>query len=223
MSYADRTRRPPRTLTDREVKKLLNVTGAHKLGFRDHVIISLALGCGLRESEIVGLNVADVTRDGRAPVRVIQLPIFKGKSRPDANPRDHTVHVPDATFYKLELYLRSSRAPYFLEAEEGRGRGVWGYEGLGPEAAPLFLSRKGNRLSTRQVREMFATWQARAGLDVRYRFHELRHTAITAVRRRTKDIRIASRFARHANIATTVRYDHASDEEIAAAVKGLVA
>ncbi len=214
MSYADRTRRPPRTLTDREVKKLLNVTGAHKLGFRDHVIISLALGCGLRESEIVGLNVADVTKDGRAPVRVIQLPVFKGSRRPDADPRDHTVHVPDATYYKLELYLRTTRkGPSSVDEHEG----IW------PDRSPLFLSRKGNRLSTRQVREMFQTWQARAAFDVRYRFHELRHTAITAVRRRTKDLRIASRFARHASITTTLRYDHASDEEIAAAVKGLLA
>src|SRR5207247_11226883 len=154
---------------------------------------------------------------------VIQLPDFKGKATPDPNPPHHTRHLADSTFYKLELYLPSSPPPFFLRGGGGRGRGVWGYEGLGPEAAPLFLSRKGNRLSTRQVREMFATWQARAGLDVRYRFHELRHTAITAVRRRTKDIRIGSRLRRHGNIATTVRYDHASDEEIAAAVKGLVA
>ena len=65
MGFADRTRRPPRTLTDTEIAKLLAVTGEHKDGFRDHVILSLALGTGLRIHEIVGLNVGDVSPDGR--------------------------------------------------------------------------------------------------------------------------------------------------------------
>jgi site-specific recombinase XerC len=95
---------------------------------------------------------------------------------------------------------------------------------------PLFVSTRGNatgaagrRLSTRSVREMFMSWQIRAGFDQHHNFHALRHTAISTVRRQTKDIRLAQRFARHANIATTVRYDHVSDEEVAAATKGLPA
>jgi site-specific recombinase XerD len=86
---------------------------------------------------------------------------------------------------------------------------------------PLFSSRKGNRLSLRQVRGMFRRWQEKAGIDHFYRFHELRHTAITNVRRKTKDIRIAQLFARHANIETTLRYEHASDEELVHAVKDM--
>lgn len=211
MTYAERTRRPPRTLTDREVKKLLAVTGAAKHGFRDHVIISLALGCGLRESEIVALNVGDVIRnpgDPFTPKRIIQLRVFK-RAGAGADPNDQRVHVPDATWYKLQKYLRT------LSYKDVGGTAI--------EDRPLFPTRQSERLSDRALRLMFRQWQIRAGFDHVYNFHALRHTAISTVRRQTKDIRLAQRFARHANIATTVRYDHVSDEEVAAAVKDLVA
>jgi integrase/recombinase XerC len=206
VSYAERTRRPPRTLTDREVKKILDVTGKAKDGFRAHMIISLALGCGLRESEIIALDVGDVSADGRKVKRIIQLRDFK-RAGAGADPKDQRCHVPDATYYKLEKYLRAKWGDQSLAGDLGR---------------PLFPSRQGRRLCDRQVRRMFAAWQVRAGFDQHYNFHCLRHTAITSVRRRS-DIRLAQRFARHANIATTVRYDHVSDEEVAAAVKGLTA
>lgn len=212
MSYAERTRRPPRTLTDREAKRLLKVTGEAKAGYRDHVIISLALGCGLRESEIVALDVGDVTRDGRKPRRIIQLRVFKGAGKGRGREADfQRVHVPDATYYKLEKYLRNFDPRFGDSARRYR-----------PDA-PLFWSRQGNRLSDRTVRLMFHKWQKAAGFDTLYNFHTLRHTAITNVRRTSKDIRIAQKFARHVNIGTTVRYEHASDEEVAAAVKELAA
>jgi site-specific recombinase XerD len=66
---------------------------------------------------------------------------------------------------------------------------------------------------------MFRRWQVAAGFDHLYNFHCLRHTAGSIVRRRTKDIRLAQLFARHANIATTTIYDHPSDEEMRAAIK----
>jgi integrase/recombinase XerC len=209
MSYAERTKRPPRTLTDAEVKKILKVTGEAKAGFRDHMIISLALGCGLRESEIVALTVDDVAKaDGKTPKRIIQLKVFK-RAALDANPNDHRVHVPDATYYKLAKYLASIEASKLYRD------------------TLIFTSRNGTSwtkgICTRQIRRMFRGWQERAGFDQIYNFHCLRHTAITGVRRKTGDIRLAQRFARHASIATTVRYDHVSDEELAAAVKGITA
>jgi integrase/recombinase XerC len=52
----------PATLTRSEQQSLLEVSASHP---RDHMIFSLALGTGLRLSEIVGLNVGDVfTPDG---------------------------------------------------------------------------------------------------------------------------------------------------------------
>ncbi len=207
MSYADRTKRPPRTLSDAEQRQLLKVSGEHADTFRDHLIFSMALGTGLREGEIVALDLGDVIH-GKKVRRMIQLRYYARKgNHPDAfDDADQRVHLPDGTFYKLEKYVRTK----------------WGAMlGHAPPEDPLFSTRQSERLSTRRTRELFGEWQQVAGFDHLYRFHELRHTAITNVYRKTKDIRIAQRFARHARIDTTTRYEHASDQEVANAIRGL--
>lgn len=200
MAYATRNRRPPRTLTDAEVARLLKVSGEHVSGFRDHMIFSFALGCGLRESEIVALDVEDVVAsDGRTPRRTIQLRVYKyGGGHSD--PKAQRSPLSDSTYYKLQKYLK-----------------VTGFR-----SGPLFRSRKGGkRLSDRAVRTMFAKWQRAARFDHVYPFHHLRHTSISNVQRAARDLRVTQIFARHANINTTTIYEHASDEEVVRAVRGL--
>ena len=75
-NYADATR-TPRTLTEREQRALLKVTGEHRAGYRDHVLYAMALGTGLREHELIALSVGDVFRDG-SPRRRLLLSVFKG-------------------------------------------------------------------------------------------------------------------------------------------------
>jgi len=208
MAFAARTRRPPRTLTDAETARLLKVTGEHRDGFRDHLIISLALGCALRESEIVGLDFRDVTRDGRTPKRTIHLRTFKGSKRDGASAEGQRVPLPDGCFYKLEKYLRIVLP------------GSGAHPELTPEA-PLFESREGHRLSDRRVRSLFRRWQEVAGFSKPYHFHALRHTSLTNLYRSTRDINLVSRFARHASIVTTTIYAHVSDEDVLRAAKGL--
>ena len=67
----------PTTLTADEQALILRVTASN---LRDYVIISLALGTGLRLAEIVGLNVGDVYGPGGVPkVRVrVRREIAKG-------------------------------------------------------------------------------------------------------------------------------------------------
>jgi integrase/recombinase XerC len=204
VSYAERTKRPPRTLTDAEQERLLKVSGKHADTFRDHVIFSLALGTGLREGEICALDVRDVMRPDGHTKRSIQLRHFarKGKHRDNVDARAQLVHLPDGTYYKLEKYVSHISA-------------------AASPSQPLFPSRQSERLSTRRLRELFREWQKRAGFDKFYRFHDLRHTAITNAYRASKNIRIAQRVARHARLDTTTRYEHASDQEVAAAVRGL--
>ncbi len=67
----------PTTLTADEQRLILRVTTDHP---RDHLIISMALGTGLRLAELVGLNVGDVyAPDGTPKVRVrVRKEIAKG-------------------------------------------------------------------------------------------------------------------------------------------------
>ena len=83
------------------------------------------------------------------------------------------------------------------------------------------MSRKGNRLSTRQVRHAFQLWQERAGFERRFSFHSVRHSAITNIYEGTRDIRLAQRFARHKSIITTQIYTHPTDEAPLRAVQEL--
>lgn len=201
-AYAATIRRPPRTLTEAEQARLLKVTGEHRDGFRDHVILAVVLGTGLREHEIAALNVGDVLHeDGRARRRLV-LRVFK---RATADPAPQEVFVPDSLWYKLaKLISWKGARDESLDAE-----------------APLFVSRIGERIATRTLRHLFGVWQRRAGFDRRFSFHALRHTCLTNAYRATRDIRLVQRLARHKSVDTTTVYAGPSDEELLQVVRDL--
>src|SRR2546428_11569399 len=62
--------RAPETMTGSEQASLLRATAD---AIRDHVLYSMALGTGLRLSELLGLNVGDVSPDGREARRRVTL------------------------------------------------------------------------------------------------------------------------------------------------------
>jgi integrase/recombinase XerC len=188
----------PKTLTKREITGLLNSV-RKSTQTRERTLFTLALTTGLRCHELVGLNVRDVLRPDGDIVRSLQLRVFKGH----INPQSQVVFFSRKARLALKnwLTLRTVRSePLTLES-------------------PLFLSRRGLRLSLRQVRWLFRECQLRAGFDRRFGFHALRHTACTKLYHATKDIRLTQRFARHASIVTTMIYTHPSDEDLAAAVE----
>jgi len=201
MSYAESTR-TPRTLTDAEQARLLKVTGEHARGFRDHVLLSFALGTALREAELLALNVGDVFGVGGKARRRVQLRVFK-RSNDDESMQE--VVLPDPLRAKLEKLWRWKKQ---------RG------EGLEPDA-PLFVSRRGLRLSSRQLRNLFHVWQERAGFERVLSFHSTRHSSLTNIYRRTRDIRLTQRVARHKSITSTIRYAGPSDEDVLRAVRDL--
>lgn len=187
----------PTTMTAWEQKALLQ---ASRNSPRDHTLISLALGTGLRLQELLGLDVGDVAPDGITARTRVRLPpaITKGC-------RGGEVFLSRRLVGKLEKYLR-------WRASQGEDL----HEGL-----PLFSSQHGNRLSKRRAQQILRAWQERAGFDRLHGFHSLRHTAITNLYRSTKDILLTQRFARHAHLATTTAYTHATDEDLQASVQRL--
>jgi len=82
-AYVESIRRAPRTLTEREQKALLRVTGEHRAGWRDHVLFAMALGTGLRAHELVALDAGDVFDDAGRVRRRLALRVFKGDGRDD--------------------------------------------------------------------------------------------------------------------------------------------
>src|SRR5205807_128443 len=94
-------------------------------------------------------------------------------------------------------------------------------ESLEP-SAPLFVSRKGNRLSTRQVRRLMHQWQKRAGSEKSHNFHTLRHSACTNLYRKTKDVRMVQILSRHLSLQNVMRYTHPTDEDLLQSVQSLL-
>ena len=188
----------PPTLTAAEQKAILRITRDHP---RDHAIISIALGTGLRLAEIVGLDVGDLFM-------------------PDGTPRSR-VHV------RAAIAKGGRAADVFLPAKLlPKLRRLWGFkrqrgEEVSP-VGPVFCSQSGRRISKRRVQTSWASWQAAAGLDRHYPFHALRHTAVTSVYRASRDLFLAQRFARHVSPLTTIVYTHPSDEELRLRVRALV-
>lgn len=195
----------PKTLTEVEQTALLKITDTTDTA-RDHMLFSIALGTGLRESELVALNVGDVTnpRTKRASRRVV-LSVYKRSSKGTDTGVPQEIMFPDSVVRKLNKFLRWKAA---------RGESI-------EASAPLFMSRNRRRLATRTLRELFGKWQERAGFEKHHNFHTLRHTACSNLYRRTKDIRLVQRFARHAHITTTQIYTKPSDEDLLLAVRNL--
>jgi site-specific recombinase XerC len=187
----------PQTLTRGEQKAILRATARNH---RDHLIYSLALGTGLRLAEIVGLNVGDVYGPGGKPKNRLRLrpEIAKGG-------RSGDVFMPDALLVKFRRFWRHKATRR---------------EGLGADD-PLFCSQSCRRISPRRVQFAFRTWQQKAGFDRLYPFHSLRHSSITNVYRRSRDLYLAQRFARHVSPLATTVYTHPSDEELWQGIRGL--
>lgn len=119
----------PRCLSPREEETLLGALSRRKDAERAFMLYRLLLVTGLRIGEALRLNAEDATR-AKIEVRV------KGWTREgEKRERTKTVYLPKALREHLAQYLRFKRR---------RG------ESLEP-AAPLFVSREGTRLSSRQV------------------------------------------------------------------------
>lgn len=191
------TRLSPASMTREEQEALLRVTSTHP---RDHLIVSLALGTGLRLCELVGLDVGDLyASDGRPRLRItVRAAIAK---RGTAG----TLFPPDALVPKLVAF---------------REWKVAHRESLDPDA-PLLCAQGGRRISPRRIQVVYREWQEKAGFDRLYGFHALRHTSVTNVYRASRDLFLAQRFARHASPLTTTVYCHPSDEELRDQVRGL--
>jgi integrase/recombinase XerC len=177
-------------LTSRQVKEVLeNIEQDSVQGLRDYAILTLMVTGGLRDIEVSRANIEDLRNIGECTVLYVQ-----GKGR-----QEKTEYVKIST--QVEKAIRT-----YLKAR-----------GDVKEEEPLFTSlsnnSKGNRLSTRSISGMVKKRLKEAGYNSeRLTAHSLRHTAVTLSLLAGKDITEVQQFARHANIATTMIYNHSLDK-----------
>src|SRR3989449_7607027 len=123
--------RAPETMTAAEQAALLRATSDAP---RDHLLYSMALGTGLRLSELLGLNVGDVSQDGREVRRRVTLDPATTKGG-----RRGEVFLPKRLIPKLQQFLSWKRS---------NGQAIQ------PDA-PLFVSGQHRRLSPRAAQWRF--------------------------------------------------------------------
>ncbi len=176
--------RTPRCLSPREEEALLATLSRRKDAERAHMLYRLMLVTGLRIGEALRLNADDAVRS-KVEVRV------KGWTREgEKRERTKTVYFPKALQEHLAQYLRFKRR---------RGKSL-------DPAGPLFVSREGTRLSSRQTQRDFKKWLKEAGIEGPLTPHALRHTAATKLMKRTGNAKLVQRYLGHSDVATTLRF-----------------
>ena len=191
-------KRLPKYLSLDDSKKLLDVTyNEDNRNFqRDYAIITLFLNCGMRLSELVGINITDIDFD-ECKLNVI------GKGN-----KERTIYLNKACMKAISDYLQ-------IRPKEGIK-----HDKKHSEKA-LFLSERKERISNRTVQYVVNKELAKAGLDTtKYSVHKLRHTAATLMYQYGQvDIRALQELLGHESIATTEIYTHVSNDQVRKAVE----
>lgn len=187
-------KRMPKYLSLDDSKKLLNATSTEERNKeRDYAIITLFLNCGMRLSELVGINLDDIDFD-----EVKMTVIGKGN-------KERTIYLNKACMKAIQEYLT-----------------VRPKEGIRPNSVKaLFLSERKERISNRTVQYIVEKELKRAGLDTnKYSVHKLRHTAATLMYQYADvDIRALQELLGHESISTTEIYTHVANEQVRNAVE----
>ncbi len=188
-------KRIPKYLTLDDSKKLLDAVNDmdDRNKERDYAIITLFLNCGMRLSELVGINIKDINfNDQKLNV------IGKGN-------KERTIYLNSACMNAVNKYL--AVRPHDNVKYDSKDA--------------LFLSERRERISNRTVQYIVKQELKRAGLDTnKYSVHKLRHTAATLMYKYGNvDIRALQELLGHESISTTEIYTHVDNSQIRNAVE----
>ena len=177
----------PEVLTEQEATALLDASGGDAPeAKRDHAMMELLYATGMRVSELVSLDLDDVSLD-EGYVRCV------GKGS-----KERLVPVHPVAVEVVETYLK-----------EARGRLKSGGSGQA-----VFLNRRGERLTRQGFWTILKRLALKVGIDAKTTPHTLRHTFATHLLRGGAPLRHVQELLGHSNIATTQIYTHLTTEYV---------
>ena len=160
-----------------------------ELDVRDRAALKVFYSSGVRVSELVGLNWADID---------FQLGILRvvGKGS-----KERIVPVGEIALQALRDYGVEQRKKWQIACKG---------------ETPVFLNNRGGRITTRSVARIVEKHLRQAGLQIKMGPHGLRHSFATHLLNSGADLRSIQELLGHASLSTTQRYTHLNLDQLTA-------
>ena len=183
--------RLPQAITIEQVAALLDQPfPSTPAGLRDHAILEMLYGCGLRVSELCSLGFSSLLLDDEL-VRV------RGKGGKE----------------RLVPLLGSARAALVEYLESGRSHLHAKNSSASQDADAIFVNARGGRLSRRSVCKLVERYGRNVGIEGLHP-HTLRHSFATHLLEGGADLRVLQEMLGHSDISTTQIYTHVDRSHI---------
>lgn len=178
-------RKLPQILTNREVELLLQQpSDSDAKGIRDKAMLEVMYATGLRVSELLGLDIQDVSVDGGfvkcGGKRVRFVPMYPG-----------AIHA-------LNRYMHDVRPGMLLVPDENA----------------LFVNVSGERMSRQGFWKILKHYQSTAGIEKDITPHTLRHSFAVHLLENGADLHSIQEMMGHSDISSTQLYTHLIDQKL---------
>jgi integrase/recombinase XerC len=179
----------PRVPTIEEVNSVLDGKMPELASFpeRDRLLLELLYGCGIRNSELVGINLGDISISNEAI-------LIRGKGKKER-------------FVPFGGSARQALAQY-LPWRQGL------LTTIKKSTPALLINQRGGRLTTRSVGRIVKRIAIAKGLSPDVHPHTLRHAFGTHMLEEGADLRAIQELLGHERLATTQRYTHLSVKHV---------
>ena len=179
----------PRVPTIEEMNSVLDGQMPESAAFpeRDRLMLELLYGCGIRNSELTGINVDDIRLSAEAI-------LIRGKGK-----KERYVPFGDSVKAALAAYVPARQAIVTAKRKN---------------CSALLVNQRGGRLTTRSVGRIVKRIAIAKGLSPDVHPHTLRHAFGTHMLEEGADLRAIQELLGHERLATTQRYTQLSMKHV---------
>jgi integrase/recombinase XerD len=175
-------RKLPEVLSLEEINEMISCIDMRKpMGHRDKAILETLFSCGLRVSELVGLNISEIYFNDEF-IKVT------GKGN-----KERLVPIGDAALKAIRIYLEEVRVHMKMQKKN---------------SDTLFLNHLGSSLSRVSIFKLTKVLAQRAGIRKSISPHTFRHSFATCLVEGGADLRAVQQMLGHESITTTEIYTH---------------
>jgi integrase/recombinase XerD len=177
----------PKSLMEEEVESLLAAPAVgDPLGHRDRTMLEVLYATGLRVSELVNLELAQVNLN-QGVLRIV------GKGD-----RERLIPLGEEAVQWIQQFLQGPRVEILLERQTDY----------------LFPTRRGDRMTRQAFWHIIKRYARKAGIDRELSPHTLRHAFATHLLNHGADLRVVQMLLGHSDLSTTQIYTHVARERL---------